>query len=63
MWHYQGIMDKNATSFYNDWAFQEYVQGHFNQCPIVTFACADNKYPWLAMNIYADGHSDLFGAR
>jgi hypothetical protein len=54
-WVYQGYFDKTDTMYYDYWAYQDYVQGHFAQCPVVRFACFDDKYPTLTENIYANG--------
>ena len=54
-WQYGGVLSSSATMFYNNWAYQEYTQGLFHQCAIVTFACTNNKYPYIYANVYANG--------
>jgi len=54
-WVFDSVIDKEMTQYYAGWAYQAYTEGHFHQCPIVQFACFDDKYPQLWMNVYANG--------
>lgn len=59
-WQFDGVIDKEMTRYYAGWAFQAYTEGHFHQCPIIQFACFDDKYPQLWMNVYANGARERY---
>ena len=54
------ISGPTKAEWYGGWAYQDTAQGEFAQCPIIQFACADFQYPYVWMNIYANG-TDQYG--
>lgn len=40
--------------------YKSYYQGHFRQCIYRDWGCR-NFYPWIEINVYADGDSDYDG--
>lgn len=59
----QAILYQNMGVWYNGWAGKAYVQGHFNTCVVVRFACTADRYPQLATIIYANGDRRILSSR
>ena len=40
--------------------YKSFMQGHLRQCIYKDWGCR-NFYPWITINVYADGDSDYDG--